>query len=124
MKILVSVKRVPDPETVIKIAPDGGNIVGDNVKWVINPFDEIAIEESLHLKEKVAGTEVVLVVSKGPPGVKMPDVTGMAAADAVKALQERRLVPTIEQKTSTEAPGTVLAQDPKPGKRASASPTV
>jgi beta-lactam-binding protein with PASTA domain len=70
------------------------------------------------------GTQVVLVVSKGPPGVKMPDVTGMAAADAVKALQERRLVPTIEQKTSTEAPGTVLAQDPKPGKRAKPGSTV
>jgi beta-lactam-binding protein with PASTA domain len=64
------------------------------------------------------GTQVALVVSKGPPGVRMPDVTGMAAADAVKALQERKLVPTIEQKASTEAPGTVLAQEPKPGKRA------
>ena len=60
MKILVTVKRVPDPETVIKIAPDGSNIVTDNVKWVINPFDEIAIEEALRVKEKVAGTEVVL----------------------------------------------------------------
>jgi electron transfer flavoprotein beta subunit len=35
--------------------------VQDNVKWVINPFDEIAIEEALRIKEKVAGTEVVLV---------------------------------------------------------------
>jgi electron transfer flavoprotein beta subunit len=61
VKILVTVKRVPDPETVIKIRPDGGGIVTDNVKWVINPFDEIAIEEALRLKEKVAGTEVVLV---------------------------------------------------------------
>ena len=61
MKILVAVKRVPDPETAIKIAPDGSNIVGDNVKWVINPFDEIAIEEALRVKEKVPGTEVVLV---------------------------------------------------------------
>jgi len=69
-------------------------------------------------KEVPQGTQVVLVVSQGPPGVKMPDVTGMAAADAVKALQLRRLVPTIEQKASTEAPGTVLAQDPKPGTRA------
>ena len=61
MKILVTAKRVPDPETVIKIAADGAGIVTDNVKWVINPFDEIAIEESLRIKEKVAGTEVVLV---------------------------------------------------------------
>ena len=57
MKILVPVKRVPDPETVIKLAPDGTSIVTDNVKWVINPFDEIAIEEALRIKEKLAGTE-------------------------------------------------------------------
>ena len=51
MKILVTVKRVPDPETVIRISPDATSIVTDNVKWVINPFDEIAIEEGLRLKE-------------------------------------------------------------------------
>jgi electron transfer flavoprotein beta subunit len=61
VKILVTVKRVPDPETVIKIGADGTGITTDNVKWVINPFDEIAIEEALRIKEKVSGTEVVLV---------------------------------------------------------------
>ncbi|HST24859.1 MAG TPA: PASTA domain-containing protein, partial [Gaiellaceae bacterium] len=64
------------------------------------------------------GTQVALVVSKGPSGVAMPDVTGMAAADAVKALQAHKLVATLQQVASTQAPGTVLAQDPKPGKRA------
>ena len=52
MKILVSVKRVPDPATTIRILPDGSGIATDNVKWVINPFDEIAIEEALRIKEK------------------------------------------------------------------------
>jgi len=61
VKILVTAKRVPDPETVVKIAADGTSITTDNVKWVINPFDEIAIEEALRIKEKVSGTEVVLV---------------------------------------------------------------
>jgi electron transfer flavoprotein beta subunit len=61
VKILVTVKRVPDPETIIKVAPEGASITTDNVKWVINPFDEIAIEEALRVKEKVAGTEVVLL---------------------------------------------------------------
>jgi electron transfer flavoprotein beta subunit len=61
VKILVTVKRVPDPETNIKIAADAAGIVTDNVKWVINPFDEIAIEEGLRIKEKVSGSEVVLV---------------------------------------------------------------
>jgi len=41
--MLVTVKRVPDPETTIRVKPDGSGIVTDNVKYVINPFDEIAI---------------------------------------------------------------------------------
>jgi electron transfer flavoprotein beta subunit len=61
VKILATVKRVPDPETSIKVKPDGSGIVADNIKWVVNPFDEIAVEESLRIKEKVAGSEVVLV---------------------------------------------------------------
>jgi beta-lactam-binding protein with PASTA domain len=69
-------------------------------------------------KSVLQGTEVALVVSKGPAGVAMPDVTGMAAADAVKALQQRKLVATLQQVASQEAPGTVLAQNPEPGKRA------
>ena len=64
------------------------------------------------------GTAVALVVSNGPPGVAMPDLVGLAAADAVKALQARKLTPTLHQTASNEAPGTVLAQEPKAGKRA------
>ncbi|HXZ89286.1 MAG TPA: electron transfer flavoprotein subunit beta/FixA family protein [Candidatus Binataceae bacterium] len=61
MKILVPVKRVPDPATTIRVLPDGSGIATDNVKWVINPFDEIAIEESLRIKEKQGTGEVVLI---------------------------------------------------------------
>ena len=61
MKILVPAKRVPDPNSTIKVKPDGSGIVTDGLKWVINPFDEIAIEEALRIKEKLAGSEVVLV---------------------------------------------------------------
>jgi beta-lactam-binding protein with PASTA domain len=64
------------------------------------------------------GTPVTLVVSNGPPGVKMPNVAGLAAADAVKALQARKLTVTLEQVASQEAPGTVVGQEPKAGKRA------
>ncbi len=60
MKILVPVKRVPDPATTIRVLPDGSGIATDNVKWVINPFDEIAIEEALRIKEKQGSGEVVL----------------------------------------------------------------
>jgi electron transfer flavoprotein beta subunit len=61
VKILVSVKRVPDPATTIRILPDGSGIATDNVKWVINPFDEIAIEEALRIKEKQDGGDVALL---------------------------------------------------------------
>ncbi len=61
MKILVTAKRVPDPNSSIKVKPDGSGIVTDGLKFVVNPFDEIAIEEALRIKEKVGGSEVVLV---------------------------------------------------------------
>jgi electron transfer flavoprotein beta subunit len=61
VKILVTVKRVPDYNAVIKVKPDGSGIVTDNLKYVVNPFDEIGIEEGLRLKAANAGSEVVLV---------------------------------------------------------------
>ena len=61
MKVLVTVKRVPDPETTIRVKSDGSGIETDNIKYVINPFDEIALEEALCIKEKLGSGEVVLV---------------------------------------------------------------
>jgi electron transfer flavoprotein beta subunit len=61
VKILVAAKRVPDPNATIKVRPDGSGIVTDNVKYVVNPFCEIAIEEALRIKEKQGGAEVVLI---------------------------------------------------------------
>ena len=61
MKILVTVKRVPDPESALKVNAEGTGFVRDNLKWVVNPFDEIAVEEGLRIKEKHPGAEVVLV---------------------------------------------------------------
>jgi len=57
----VTVKRVPDPETTIRVKSDGSGIETDNIKYVINPFDEIALEEALRIKEKLGSGEVVLV---------------------------------------------------------------
>jgi electron transfer flavoprotein beta subunit len=77
VKILVPVKRVPDPATTIRVLPDGSGIATDNVKWVINPFDEIAIEEALRIKEKQGDVEVVLV-SVGPTAWTEQLRTGLA----------------------------------------------
>ncbi len=60
MKILVTAKRVEDPESKIKVKPDGSGIVTDGVGYKINPFDEIAVEEALRLVAKHTG-EVIVV---------------------------------------------------------------
>ncbi len=92
MKTLVTVKRVPDPETTIRVKPDGSGIVTDNIKYVINPFDEIAIEEALRIKEKQGGGEVVLV-SIGGKSVTEQLRTGLAmgADRAILVLCEQPL---------------------------------
>lgn len=64
MKILVMVKQVPDTATRIRVAPDGVSIATEGIKWVINPYDEFAIEEALQIRERLQGE--VVVVSVGP----------------------------------------------------------
>lgn len=94
MKILVAIKRVPDPETTIKVKPDASGIVTDNVKWVINPFCEIAIEEALRIKEKLGESEVVLV-SIGIKAAQEQLRTGLAmgADRAILVLTEDAIDP-------------------------------
>jgi electron transfer flavoprotein beta subunit len=91
VKTLVTVKRVPDPETTIRVKPDGSGIVTDNVKYVINPFDEIAIEEALRIKEKLSGE--VILISIGAKVVTEQLRTGLAmgADRAVLILCEQEL---------------------------------
>jgi electron transfer flavoprotein beta subunit len=61
VKIAVCVKRVPDTEARIKIASDGRSIDEAGVKFILNPYDEFAIEEALRLKEAAGAGEVVVV---------------------------------------------------------------
>jgi electron transfer flavoprotein beta subunit len=61
LKILVPLKRVPDPDTKIRIKPDGSGVDFDGVKFAVNPFDAIALEEALRLKEKLGEIEIVVV---------------------------------------------------------------
>jgi electron transfer flavoprotein beta subunit len=114
VKILATAKRVPDPETVIKINADGTGIVTDNVKWVINPFDEIAIEEALRIREKIAGSEVVLV-SIGPKAAQEQLRTGLAmgADRAILVLSDEALEPlavarVLQKLVEAEKPDLVL----------------
>jgi electron transfer flavoprotein beta subunit len=65
MKILVSVKRVVDYNVRVRVKADGTGVETANVKMSMNPFDEIAVEEAVRLKEKNIATEVV-VLTIGP----------------------------------------------------------
>ncbi|MBI3089296.1 MAG: electron transfer flavoprotein subunit beta/FixA family protein [Candidatus Tectomicrobia bacterium] len=64
MKIVVCMKQVPDSETQIKLAPDGGGVDLHDAQFVVNPYDEFALEEALRLKERFGG-EVTVVTMGG-----------------------------------------------------------
>src|SRR5690625_5523801 len=61
MKDLVAVKRVVDHNVKIRVQADGSGVALDNVKMSINPFDEIAVEQAVRLKEEKLASEVVVV---------------------------------------------------------------
>lgn len=60
MKIVVCINHVPDTETKVKVGPDGKSIDRTGVNFIINPYDEFAVEEALRLKEKNGGEVVAL----------------------------------------------------------------
>ena len=61
MKVLVAVKRVVDYNVKVRVKSDGSGIDTAGVKMSMNPFDEIAVEEAVRLKEKGAATEVEII---------------------------------------------------------------
>ena len=65
MKIVVCIKQVPATDSKISIRPDGGAVDPANLTYVVNPYDEFAVEEALRIKEKLGQGEVT-VVSLGP----------------------------------------------------------
>src|SRR3979411_320538 len=61
MKVLIPIKRVIDFNVKVRVKPDGSGVDTANVKMSMNPFDEIAVEEAVRLKEKGIATEIVAV---------------------------------------------------------------
>jgi electron transfer flavoprotein beta subunit len=84
VKSIVCIKRVPDSEARIRVAGDGMGIDPSGVKYVMNPFDEIALEEAIRLKED-AGDGLVTVLSVGPEESKeiLRTALAMGADEAV-----------------------------------------
>ncbi|MFC5421539.1 electron transfer flavoprotein subunit beta/FixA family protein [Bosea eneae] len=114
MKILVSVKRVVDYNVKIRVKADGSGVELSNVKMSMNPFDEIAVEEALRLKEAGKATEVI-VVSIGPAQAAETIRTGLAmGADRgilVKAegtVEPLAVAKLLKKVVEQEAPGLVI----------------
>jgi electron transfer flavoprotein beta subunit len=76
-RILVGIKRVVDYNVRVRVKPDQSGVVTDGVKMSINPFDEIALEEALRIKEK-GGAEEVVVVTIGPADTQAQLRTALA----------------------------------------------
>jgi electron transfer flavoprotein beta subunit len=92
--ILVALKRVIDYSVRVRVRPDGSGVVTDGVKMSINPFDEIALEEALRIRERGQCAEVI-VVSIGPADVQQQLRTALAmgADRAILVQSEHSLEP-------------------------------
>ena len=91
MKIAVCIKRVPDTEARIKVGSDGKSIDEAGVKFILNPYDEFAVEEALRRKEQAGAGEVV-VVALGPAAAQETIRTALAmGADRGVLLQVDRI---------------------------------
>lgn len=101
MKILVPVKRVVDYNVKVRVKADGSGVELANVKMSMNPFDEIAVEEALRLKEAGSASEVV-VVSIGPQQVSETIRTGLAMG------ADRGILVKIEQSPEPLAVAKIL----------------
>ena len=114
MKILVPVKRVIDYNVKVRVKPDQSGVELANVKMAMNPFDEIAVEQALRIKEAGQADEVVLV-SVGPSQAAETIRTGLAmGADRgihIEADQETEplaVAKLLAAVVEREAPGLVL----------------
>ncbi len=119
MKVLVPVKRVIDYNVKVRVKADGSGVDLANVKMSMNPFDEIAVEEAIRLKEKGIATEVV-VVSVGVKQAQETLRTALAmgadrailieaAADVQTDIEPLAVAKLLAGVVKEEAPGLVLA---------------
>jgi electron transfer flavoprotein beta subunit len=114
MKILVAVKRVIDFNVKIRVKADHSGVETANVKMSMNPFDEIAVEEAVRLREAGTASEIV-VVSMGPPSCQETIRTALAmgADRGIHVLTDAELQPLAVAKLlqaiiAKEAPGLVI----------------
>ncbi|MCH7981498.1 MAG: electron transfer flavoprotein subunit beta/FixA family protein, partial [Proteobacteria bacterium] len=113
-KILVGLKRAVDYNVRVRVKNDGSGVETDGVKMSINPFDEIALEEALRIKERGDASEVILV-SIGPTEAQQQLRTGLAmGADRAILVQTDAAIDPLsrakvfQELIKRENPGLVL----------------
>lgn len=109
MNIIVCVKQVPDTETRIKIGADKKSIDPTDINWILNPYDEYAVEESLRIKEK-QGNTTVTVISVGPERTTsaLRNALAMGADEAVLIKTDQAL----DSLATSKALATVIKEMP------------
>jgi electron transfer flavoprotein beta subunit len=114
MKVLVAVKRVVDANFRIRVKQDGSGVELDNVKMAMNPFDEIAVEAAVQLKEKGLASEVV-AVSIGPAKAEdtLRQALAMGADRAILVAHDDRTEPlgvakALKAIAATENPDLII----------------
>ncbi|CAN7304228.1 electron transfer flavoprotein subunit beta/FixA family protein [Rhizobacter sp. LjRoot28] len=114
MKVLVAVKRVVDYNVKVRVKSDGSGVDIANVKMSMNPFDEIAVEEAVRLKEKGVVTEVI-AVSCGPTQSQETLRTAMAIGadrailvESTDELQPLAVAKLLKALVDKEQPGLVI----------------
>ncbi|MEZ5751415.1 MAG: electron transfer flavoprotein subunit beta/FixA family protein [Paracoccaceae bacterium] len=119
MKVLVPVKRVIDYNVKVRVKADGSGVDLANVKMSMNPFDEIAVEEAIRLKEKGTASEVVVVsigVKQAQETLRTALAMGadrailiVAADDVHQDIEPLAVAKLLAAVVKEEAPGLVLA---------------
>lgn len=114
MKALVAAKRVVDANVRIQVRADGSGVETTGAKMAMNPFDQIALEEALRLREKGVVSEIVLV-SIGPGNAQDTLRTGLAMGadrailiDASERIEPLAIAKLLKAVVAEEAPGIVL----------------
>ena len=114
MKILVPVKRVIDYNVKVRVKPDQSGVDLANVKMSMNPFDEIAVEEAIRLKEKGVATEIIAVsIGEQKAQETLRTALAMGADRAILIVSETEVEPLgvaklLAKIVEEEAPGLVI----------------
>lgn len=114
MKILVAIKRVVDYNVRVQVKPDGTGVATDGVKMSINPFDEIAVEEALRIKEQGKADEVIIVsIGSNEAQQQLRTALAMGADRAIlintdQAVQPLQAAQVLLKVIEKEQPGLVI----------------